>query len=105
VGRTSCKDCVKVWQAYEKPTPCETCRPALLEDAQPYLHLYNLCSDQYIVGPGGALGLNFLAVEKIALRAGVPDDEILDFYEKLRNICSTVLEQQYEESERKRKQK
>jgi len=49
--------------------------------------------------------LNFLAVERIALRAGVPDDEVLDFYEKVRLVCSVVLSEQNKEQERKRKKK
>lgn len=76
-----------------------------MDDAHPYLLLYNLVSDQYIIGAGGAVGLNFLAVERIALRAGVPDDEVLDFYEKVRLVCSVVLNEQNKEQERKRKKK
>lgn len=54
------------------------------------------------MGSGGAVALNFLAVEQIALRAGVDDDEILDFWEKIRLITSVVLDMQYREQERKR---
>lgn len=98
-------ECVRVWQAYEKPTPCETCRPKLLKDSQPYLSLYDLCGDQLLVGPSGAIGLNYLAVEKLAIRAGVPEDEILDFYEKVRYISTVVINEQHKDAEAKRKKK
>ena len=64
-----------------------------------------MCSDQYLLGAGGAIGLNYLAVESIALRAGVPEDEVLDFWEKARLITSVVLNEQHKDAESKRKQK
>ena len=67
--------------------------------------MYNMCSDQYLLGAGGAIGLNFLAVERIALYAGVPEDEILDFWERVRFITSVVLSEQHKDAESKRKKK
>lgn len=104
MGRQPCEDCVKVWQAYNKPTPCEGCKPTALEDSQPYLLLYSLCSDQLIVGANGAIGLNFLAVERIAKLAGVEEVELLDFYENIRFINTIVLNEQYKDNKRKQKQ-
>lgn len=40
----------------------------------------------------------------MALRVGVPEEELLDFWEKLNLISVTVLNLQYEDQERKRKQ-
>ena len=105
VGRTSCEECIRVWQAYEKPPPCEKCRPEFLGDTHPYLVLYRMCNDQLIVGPGGAIGLNYQAVESIALRLGVPDDEVFDFYSKVRLITSVVLDEQRKEQEQELKRK
>ena len=73
-----------------------------MEDAQPYLLLYQLCNDQYLLGASGAVALNFIAVERIALLAGVSSEEMLDFWDKLRLISSIVLDMQYKEQERKR---
>jgi hypothetical protein len=57
-----------------------------------------------LTGPSGAIGLNWLAVESMALRVGVPEEELLDFWEKLNLISVTVLNLKYEDQERKRKQ-
>ena len=73
----------------------------MLEDSQPYLYIYQLCGNQYITGPAGAIGLNWLAFESMARRAGVPEDELLDFWNKISLISSEVLTLQYKEQERK----
>ena len=69
----------------------------------PYLQLYTFCSDQYIVGAGGAIGLNLLAVDKAMDYLEVPGDERADFYEKVRTVAAKVLNLQHKEAETKRK--
>ena len=69
----------------------------------PYLQLYTFCSDQYIVGAGGAIGLNLLAVDKAMDYLEVPSDERADFYDRVRTIASKVLSLQYKDQESKRR--
>ena len=69
----------------------------------PYLQLYTFCSDQYIVGAGGAIGLNLLAVDKAMDYLEVPGDERADFYEKVRTVAAKVLNLQHKEAETKRR--
>lgn len=57
------------------------------------------------MGASGAVGLNWLAVKSMALSAGVPKDELLDFWDKLSLMASIVLSEQYKEQERNRQQK
>ena len=62
----------------------------------PYIQLYTLCSDQYIISSGGAIGLNFLAVDRAMDYYEIDQDERLEFYEKVRLIASTVLDLQHQ---------
>ena len=88
---------MKIWRAYDKPTPCDTCQPKALEINQPYLLLYQFVSDQYIMGPGGAIGLNFLAVDRAMDYFEVDPDERVEFYDKVRTIAAIVLTEQYKQ--------
>ena len=105
MGRTSCSDCVKVWQAYDKPTPCKTCLPPTLEINQPFLELYSYCSDQLIMGPSGGIGLNLLAVDRAMDFFEIDEGERKEFYSVVRRICSEVLQVQYKDQEAKMKAK
>lgn len=49
------------------------------------------------MGSGGAVGLNFLAVERIALLAEVPADEILHFFMMVDRLAKQVINFQLEE--------
>lgn len=88
---------------YGNPTPCKGCRPESLPETLPYLQLYTFCSDQYIVGGGGAIGLNFLAVDRAMDYFDIDQEERIDFYEHVRLIASVVLDRQYKDQESKRK--
>ena len=55
------------------------------------------------MGSGGAVGLNYLAFERIAKVAGVDDSEILNFYAKMTFITSVLLDFQYRDMEERRK--
>lgn len=88
--------CIKTYASIEKPTPCDKCRPKLLSWSMPYIQLYTLCSDQYVISNNGAIGLNFLAVDRAMDYYEIDQDERLEFYEKVRLIASTVLELQHQ---------
>lgn len=49
------------------------------------------------MGSGGPVGLNFLAVERMALRAGVPKEEILDFFTVIDDMAVKVIDFQMAE--------
>lgn len=57
-----CDECRKTWELYEQEPPCNKCFPGVHPYNDPIMHLYHACGDQYIIGPGGAIGLNDLAV-------------------------------------------
>jgi len=65
--------------------------------------LYQQCSDQWIVGPSGAVALNLLAVEQTMKYLKVPKDERLLFSMKARQIGQYVLKFQQDAAEAKRK--
>lgn len=75
----------------------------MLAGNAPFLRLYIFCSDQYIVGPGGAIGLNFLAVDRAMEYFEIDKEERIEFYEKVRELASIVLSLQHKEQEAKRK--
>lgn len=54
------------------------------------------------MGPGGAVGLNLLAVDKAMDYYGVAEDERLEFAAKVKTITSLVLSISYREQEAKR---
>jgi len=69
----------------------------------PFLRLYTFCSDQYIAGGGGAIAINFLAVDRAMDYFEVDLDERVEFYENVRSVASEVLRLQHEEAEANRK--
>lgn len=99
MGRTSCDECVKANEAIDKKPPCDKCLPPLLEFNKPYLTLYGFCSDQYIVGPGGAVGLSFLAVDRAMDYFEINQDERVDFWNKVRTLAAGVLARQHKAAE------
>ena len=77
--------------------------PKRLPESSPYLYLYDFCSDQYIVGAGGAIALNFIAVDRAMDYFEIDLDEREEFYNRVRLINSIKLDLQYKEQEAKRK--
>lgn len=67
--------------------------PPVLEINRPYLDLYRLCSDQYIMGPGGAIGLNALAIDRMMDYREVDMDEREDFLMKVKLIAAHVIKE------------
>ena len=67
--------------------------PPVLEINRPYLELYKLCSDQYIMGPGGAVGLNALAVDRMMDYREVEIDEREDFLMKVKLVAAHVIKE------------
>lgn len=58
------------------------------------------------MGPGGAVALNFLAVNQIMTEIFEIDaDERKEFYEKVRRVSNEVLEIQYKDQEARAKAK
>jgi len=79
--------------------------PPSLEINRPYLQLYGFCSDQLIIGSGGAVGINLLAVDKAMDYFEVDMDERAHFFNQVRTITSIVLSEQYKEQEQQRQTK
>lgn len=57
-----CKECKETWELYEQEPPCGKCFPGVHPYNEAVMELYQACGDQYIVGPGGVVALNDLAV-------------------------------------------
>ena len=51
------------------------------------------------MGPGGAIGLNFVAVDRAMDYFEVDLDERVEFYDKVRTIAAIVLTEQYKQRE------
>lgn len=103
VNRTSCEVCERIWQAYDKPTPCKGCKPDILEINRPFLHLYQFCSDQLLISAGGPVGLNLLAVDRAMDYFNIDQSERLEFYETVRYLSSIIISKQLEKQEADRK--
>lgn len=105
MGRLSCEECKRFCEVYEKPTPCDTCMPEAYRYNIPFLKVYAFCSDQYIVGGGGAIAINFLAVDRAMDYFEIDLDERVEFYDNIRSLVSQVLVFQRQDSEAEEKRK
>lgn len=56
------------------------------------------------MGPGGAITLNLLAIDKIFDYFEIADEDRLDLYTQVQDLASECLAAQERESERQRKQ-
>jgi len=54
------------------------------------------------MGPGGAIGLNFLAVDRAMDYFHIDEDERVEFWLKVNHISSTVLNERHKEAEEER---
>lgn len=75
----------------------------MLEINRPFLQLYHFCSDQLLLGAGGPVALNFLAVDRAMDYFEVDPDERVEFYEKVRGISRGVLDKRFEQQEQERR--
>ena len=57
------------------------------------------------MGPGGAIGLSFLAVDRAMDYFEVDLDERVEFYDKVRTIAAIILTEQYKQREAEMKAK
>ena len=57
------------------------------------------------MGPGGAIGLNFVAVDRAMDYFEVDLDERVEFYDKVRTLAAIVLTEQYKQREAEMKAK
>ena len=53
--------------------PCDTCRPVMLDENEDAITLYSIVQNQWIMGPGGPVEINHLAVWSAIDRYGVKD--------------------------------
>lgn len=105
VGRTSCKVCIMAYKGSGRDTPCDTCRPELKKVNIPYFTLYYYCQDQYIMGEGGPVGLNMLAINQAMQDYQIDEDEKVEFSLKVRQIAYVVISSRMEEAAQRAKQK
>lgn len=94
--------CRDTWHDFEGEPPCAKCRPALLPANATAVEVYSRCSGQLIMGPGGAVDINVLAVLEIMELYETPDPE--ETLEKVQLIAGTVIRLQHEEAERRRRE-
>ena len=56
----------------EEP-PCDTCRPKVYEGNESALRVFSIVQNQFIMGPGGPVDINQLAVWEAIDRFGIPN--------------------------------
>lgn len=84
---------------------CDVCFPGIHKFNEPFYTLYGHVSNQYLMGPNGAIGLNLLAVDKVMDYFRIAVDERLEFQSKVKTIANKVLATQHADAERRSKQK
>ena len=89
----------------DQEPPCKSCRPELEQVNIPYFTLYYYCQDQYIMGEGGPVALNMLAINQAMQDYHVDDDEKIEFSLKVRKIAYVVISSQMEEAQQRAKRK
>ncbi len=105
MGRVPCDQCLRANEFAGLEPMCSTCFPGVHEHNIPFYTIYGHVSGQYLMGPGGAVGLNLLAVDKVLDYFDVPNDERLEFQMKVQTIANKVLATQHADAERKSNQK
>jgi hypothetical protein len=105
VGRIPCDQCELTYSFTDEDPPCGECFPGVHEFNVPFYTLYAKVSNQYLMGPNGAIGINMLAVDLVLDYFNVAEDERLEFQEKVQTIASKVLSVQQADAERRAKQK
>lgn len=78
--------------------PCETCRPALLEENASAIELYSIVQNQWIMGPGGPVDINHLAVWEAIDRYQVRDKA--ETFAKILTLSRWMLERINERREK-----
>lgn len=66
--------CRRAFEQKQMEPPCEGCenaRPFLLPGNEDAWELFCLCSSQLIVGMNGAIGINYMAIYKVAETFGI----------------------------------
>jgi hypothetical protein len=71
----NCATCKSINAGMEPPQdpPCETCRPVTLEENEEAISLYSVVQNQWIMGPGGPVDINHVAVWEAIDRCGAQD--------------------------------
>lgn len=94
VGRLDCESCkakykIGPWDSEKlkkekaKGPKCETCKPLIHADNAMAYGVYGLCSDQWIMGMSGPVGLRLEAIESACRLFRVPADERPETVEKV----------------------
>ena len=71
--------------------PCDKCFPQVHEYNKGIFELYNEVAGQFIMGMGGAVDLNIMAVAWVMDRMGVDEGEQLELCNRVRYFASLVL--------------
>ena len=83
ISVADCKTCKETHIEYKKegfniPLKCSTCFPGVHSYNKATYIVYNGCSDQYIVGNNGIIGLNILAINSI-----LDDHEVINCQDRI----------------------
>ena len=69
--------------------PCDSCRPALLEENEAAIAIYSIVQNQWIIGPGGPVDINHLAVWEAIDRHRIAD--ALGTFQKILTLSHWML--------------
>ena len=75
-------------------SPCATCFPGVHDYYAAAYRIYSDCSDQLLLGFGGAVSINIVAINLILDCYSVELEERLDFYRDVRHIFNLVSKEE-----------
>lgn len=76
----------------EQP-PCGTCRVDPLKENEEAITTFFMVQDQYIMGEGGPIAINQLAIHKAMGLLKIKPKDRLSCFNKVRKLCNWWIEQ------------
>ena len=61
-------------------------------------HIYSICQGQYVMGPGGPVDMNILAIDSAMVDENIPEHLRYETKQRVRALTQHMLNLAYEES-------
>ena len=85
----NCATCRILYGNKGEEPPCDACRPECFQENEAAIALYSIVQNQWIMGPGGPVDINHLAVWEAIDRYRVPDGK--GVFEKILTLSRWML--------------
>jgi hypothetical protein len=70
-GDLNCDQCRATWELYGDDPPCDECEPEIMTENVVPFRVFSMVCDQHIMGFGGPVGLNLVAVFNVMDAMGI----------------------------------